>query len=797
MTRRRWRAATLALLLSPQPLIAQKLPVHTTAPAKPRKLSMPAPASEEVVVTATRRSTAISRVPVSVTAFTQAALDAKGARDISDVVRFTPGVSFDPVTNNVSIRGISSEAGAGTTGLYIDDTPVQVRNLGFNAENSLPELFDLDRVEILRGPQGTLFGAGSEGGTVRYITPQPGLQTYTSYARATASFSPDGAPSYDLGVALGGPIIKDVLGFRASVSHEFDGGYLDHVNYQTGAVTDRNTNSTDVTTFRGALAYQPFAGLLITPSVFYQQRLKDDTDAYIVGLSDPAAGVFRTNSPSFVRDHDRFYVPSLNVKWDMNGVSVIADTSRLHRNNLSGYDGTLYNLSYYETLGPLQPYEPLLLPTGINPALPYYKATSRVLNRQDNFSQEIRLQSNDPAARLTWVAGAFYQRSRQFSSEQIQDPLVDNLFIPVFGQTSDVVQGAPLAGIDSYINQTEAVDKQIAGFANATYTVLPGVKLIGGLRYAHTSFSFTNFADGSQNGGYKSAAGGTTENPVTGNATLSWQVSPRDMVYVGWARGYRVGGASPPAPQDACSTDLTSFGLTATPSSYRSDTVESWEIGAKDRLLGGRLQLAASAFSINWSNIQQAVLLPTCGIQYTTNLGDAVSRGFDAQATILPADGVTLDATLGFTDAHYTTNAFAGSGSESLIAHAGDSIGDPSWKFSLGARYDVPETVRFLGGRAYLRADYQYEGQPSGTTPVLDMQTAQWDPDYFRTDATNDVSLRAGAVFDNGANVSLFVNNLLNATPRLSHLHETAGSQTFYDTTLRPLYAGVEVTFRH
>jgi outer membrane receptor protein involved in Fe transport len=791
MTLRRWRRATaLALALLPAPLLAQ-------TDAKPARKPRPHGGAEEIVVTATRRSSAISRVPLSVTAFTQATLDAKGARDISDVVRFTPGVSFDPVTNNVSIRGISSEAGAGTTGLYIDDTPVQVRNLGFNAENSLPELFDLDRVEILRGPQGTLFGAGSEGGTVRYITPQPGLADYSSYGRATASFSPDGAPSYDLGVALGGPIVKDVLGFRASVSHEFDGGYLDHVNYQTGAITDRNTNSVDVTTFRGALAYQPFAGLLITPSVFYQQRLKGDTDAYFPAMSDPAAGVFRNGSPSLVRDNDRFYVPSLNVKWALNGVTAISDTAWLHRNNLTGYDGTLYNLSYYNTLlDSDSPYYPLLLPGGINPALPPYKATSRVINRQDNFSQEIRLQSDDAARRLSWVGGVFYQHDRQFSSEQLQDPLANTLFVPVFGQTIEQYFGAPLVGEDSYVNQTSAIDRQIAAFGNATYRIVDGLKLTGGLRYAHTQFSFVNFAAGSQNGGTTSGAGGTTENPVTGNATLSYQITPRDMVYVGWARGYRVGGADAPVPQDVCAQDLANFAISQAPSSYRSDSVDSWEIGAKDRLLNGRLQLAVSVFDIDWTHIQQDVLLPICGIQYTTNLGDAVSRGFDAQATLIPAEGVTLDTTLGFTDAHYTTDATAGSSSASLIARAGDSIGDPAWKFSLGARYDLPETARLYGGRMYVRADYQYIGPPSGTVPDRDPQTAGYDPGYVLTDATNDVSLRGGVVFDDGVNVSVFVNNLLNATPRLSHLHETLGSELYYDTTLRPLYAGVEVTFR-
>ena len=201
MTKRWKHAAAIApgtlgaagLLLLPMTAEAQTAPGHRAVSAHavaPRQSTAgkAAPAGgEEIVVTATRRASAISRVPLSISAFSQKTLDQKGARNIADVVRFTPGVTFDPENNNVSIRGISSEAGAGTTGIYIDDTPVAIRNLGFNAENSLPELFDLDRVEVLRGPQGTLFGAGSEGGTVRYITPQPSLTTYSTYDRATIS----------------------------------------------------------------------------------------------------------------------------------------------------------------------------------------------------------------------------------------------------------------------------------------------------------------------------------------------------------------------------------------------------------------------------------------------------------------------------------------------------------------------------------------------------------------------------------------------------------------------------------
>ena len=128
---------------------------------------------QEIVVTATRHEESLSKVPLSVTALTQDAMDERGIKDFQDIARFTPGVNIDTSgTNAISIRGISSSAGAGTTGIYIDDTPIQMRSLGFNPDDTLPKTFDLERVEVLRGPQGTLFGAGAEGGAVRYIMTQ-------------------------------------------------------------------------------------------------------------------------------------------------------------------------------------------------------------------------------------------------------------------------------------------------------------------------------------------------------------------------------------------------------------------------------------------------------------------------------------------------------------------------------------------------------------------------------------------------------------------------------------------------
>src|SRR5258708_35388450 len=192
---------------------------------------------EEIVVTATRREEGISKVPISMTALSQDALDQRGIRDLTELVRFTPGVSIDTTgTNQISIRGISSSAGAGTTGIYIADTPIQMRELGFNPDETLPNTFDLDRVEVLRGPQGTLFGSGSEGGTIRYIMTQPSVSQESTYVRSEAAYTQHGAPSGEEGISHRGPPLHAPLAYRASIWYRYHGGWinpLDNPNNNT------------------------------------------------------------------------------------------------------------------------------------------------------------------------------------------------------------------------------------------------------------------------------------------------------------------------------------------------------------------------------------------------------------------------------------------------------------------------------------------------------------------------------------------------------------------------------------
>mgnify|MGYP001158030063 CR=1 FL=1 len=248
---------------------------------------------EEVVVTSTRQAELLSKVPLSVTAFGQEQMDSQGLKQMDDLVRLTPGLNLTRIAtggSQIAIRGISSGAGAGTTGVYIDDSPIQVRNLGFGAGSAFPGLFDIERVEVLRGPQGTLFGAGSEGGTIRFIQSLPSLTSYSTYGRAEIGNTEKGAMTYEGGGAFGGPIIEDSVGFRVSGFYRREGGYVDAINGNytivdpTGSLygdsvnftpTDKlasDTNWSRTVAARAALTFAPTDTLTITPSVFYQKQ---------------------------------------------------------------------------------------------------------------------------------------------------------------------------------------------------------------------------------------------------------------------------------------------------------------------------------------------------------------------------------------------------------------------------------------------------------------------------------------------------------------------------------------------
>ncbi len=786
------------------------LPLAWAAPAAAETAAAaadnaPATAVGEIVVTATRREESLSKVPESISAFTAAKMDVQGVKSFADLAKFTPGVAFDPDTKDISIRGIDSQAGSGTTGVYIDDTPIQVRNLGISANNTLPAVFDLDRVEVLRGPQGTLFGAGSEGGTVRYITPQPSLTTYSGFAHSELAYTQDGAPSYEFGAAFGGPIIDDKLGFRVSAWIRRDGGWIDRVNYQTLDVTDANANRTDTYVLRAALAWRPIESLTITPGIDFQKRDQHNYDNYWVSISNPGAGQYLSGTPDRQMDSDRFLLPTLKVEWDAGPVKLISNTAYFDRlERVNGYSATLYDLSFFQrylngsefgfpsdpqgvACATCQNLYPLLTATGPNvPGLPNYLARALITNGQQDFTQEFRVQSNDPSSRLQWVAGVFYAHDAQRSTEEIQDPELPQITQLLWGESVLDAWGEDLLpNGDDYINDTRAHDRQLALFADGVLGVTDKLKIEAGVRFAWTHYDFINLNDGPQDllddGGVPAiAVGSKNETPFTPKLSLTYQLTSDDLIYATASKGYRIGGATPPLPADACGPGF--------PSSYNSDSVWSYEAGTKDRFLDRTLQVSASAYYIRWSNIQQSFLVPACGIQFTTNAGDAVSKGFDLQGQWQVTRAFDVELAVGYTNAHYTKTAL--DANLDVLDVAGQPLNVTPWTVTVGAQYNFTVFSR----EAFIRGDYEY----TSSTPVLGEfpGTAFSDPSLPSDPVTNLISARAGLNYDKWE-IQLFVNNLLNSHPQLNLNHEDQDTLLFEATTFRPRTIGISATVRY
>jgi len=799
---------------------------------------------QEVVVTATRHEEALSKVPLSVSVLTKDSMDLKGIKDFADVARFTPGVAFDTSqTNAIAIRGISSTGGSGTTGIYIDDVPIQMRALGFNPDDALLKVFDLDRIEVLRGPQGTLFGAGSEGGTVRYITTAPSLTKTSVYAKGESSFTQGGSMSYEAGVAAGGPIVEGTFGVRASAWYRRDGGWIDRLDPTTLQVVDKNANHDQTTVLRLAALWQPSAAVRITPSVFYQNRERNDVTIFWPTLSNPGSNRYVSLNPAPRSEPDKLYLPSLNVEWDFGPARLISTTAYFHRDDVSGYDGTLYNLGYFQTLGGFDPTAfPVLDGSGVHlPAgLQNYRAPASVTNQQRNETEELRLQSNDPNARLFWTVGAFYSQNRQFSLEEIHDPMVDAFFNQLLGMPIAAVFGCcfnpdgssylPMG--DSYFNRLLSHDRQIAGFGEVNFKLTDTLKLIAGVRVSKVKFSIQSLSDGPQNSGPRPGAQESTETPVTPKVGLQWQADPNDMFYFTFAKGFRSGGGNPSIPFDptfqnpniGCTQDFLNFGIAHSPDTYKSDSVQSFELGAKNNI-NNRIRLASSIYYIKWKDIQGNVVPPICQIQWTDNLGDAVSKGFDVQADFEVSEALSIESAFGYTDARYTKNGFPSGALTSgpnpplpLVAN-GDAIAGPNgigtgqsippWTATVGVQY------RFgaFGHESFVRLDYEYLAGDKWVHAALDPNTSQYDnKDHTRPSLSlpmsnqSFASLRAGTNIANCA-VSLFVDNLTDSHTITNFNHQTnsfdpvtlqlLASPAYRSITYRPRTFGLTATYRY
>ena len=719
---------------------------------------------QEVTVTATRREEEINKVPVNVTAYTPQLMDDQGVRQIDDLARLTPDLQFTHTSgaagnnsSNIAIRGVFSDVGAATTGVYIDDTPIQMRNVGYWNANAFPQVFDLERVEVLRGPQGTLFGAGAEGGAVRFITPEPGLDKYTGYVRSEIAETLSGDPSYETGAALGGPIVDDKLGFRLSAWGRNDGGYIDRVSPDTGQTVDSNANHQQSFVGRAALAAVPIDGLKLTASMFYQNVYNHDRDQYWSTLSNASDDDFKQGSRTQQPTRDSFYLPALKVQYDLEKVSFISNTSYFYHKDYAALDYTTYFAGIFDG-------DPLQYLPGDAPSQAF------ITNQQNAFTEEARVQSTDLNALIDWTVGFFYSDETQHDAD-----------ITINGQADYT---SSLGSLPSFVEYTTARDKQIAGYADVDLNVTHAFKVSAGIRVSNDKFYFDQtsaFSGAAQT----PVAGTQSDTPVTPKFGVSYQLDANNFLYATAAKGFRQGGVNGDVPTNLCQADLTALGLTTTPTSYTPDSLWSYELGAKDSLFGGRLNLDSSVYALKWKSIQQSVRLPSCGFSYVDNLGSATGVGGDLAARFKVTQDFLAGFSAGYVSLTYDRTILEGA--DAVLVNKGDVIGGPPFHVAAWTLYKF----NLFNHGAFYRIDYTYQNG----TPAVDKDTFSYDPTLAQPGPLKSLSMRAG-MYVNGWELSLFGNNLTKEEAPLAISHDIPGSEPYYLQSYRPLTFGVTASYR-
>jgi iron complex outermembrane recepter protein len=792
-----YKVVALSALLSPLGISA----VHGQDTQDATKL-------DEIIVTAQRRAESLDKVPVSVTAYSQKTMDELHIQSFGDLASVVPGLSFTTVGNSqqqsntdVAIRGIYSNGNSPTTGIYIDETPIAVRQnaaAGFSGSPH-PDIFDLDRIEVLRGPQGTLFGSSAMGGVIRFITPSPNLQDTSGYSKAEFSYTDRGAPSYAVGLAYGAPIVQGVAGFRVSGWFHSDGGFIDIEDPYTGQILNRNANSETSYTIRPAFTYQPTENLTITPAVFIQHEHSDAPPEYWrTDLPNPEPGAFVSGygwrSPEQPVQDD-LTVPSLAIKYNFAGLSLQSDSSYVDR--------SYYDYDDYSELLPAFFGGPPLAPQ-----LAGFNSYDQNVVWTRAWQQEFRLSSQDTDSRFNWVAGLYYRHALD-GVQQFIAPDLSPLTELLFGQSSLQTYGIPdfVTGglaVDSYSRFTTVTESK-AVFGEITYEIVPRLKTNIGLRIERSSVQDQVEEYG---GPLQGTTYGTTvlpdqkQTPITPRFGLTYQYTDKDMVYATAAKGYRPGGSNSPNATEnpLCDASFKALGLNSVPSTYDSDSLWSYELGAKDSLFNDRLSFQTSVYYIDWSGIQTQVNLPSCGAFYTANRGKAISQGFDFQVEAVVAEGLKATANVGYTDVYYPNAEYGAAvgGAPPLLIGAGDKLPNVApWNASVHVDYSVDIGRIWDEARSYLRVDYRW----IDATPRGDPATVGYDPvvggpvGFAPNSAYGVLNLRLGVVHG-GLDVSAFVNNATNADPALGLTHASLTDSLISATAIRPLTMGLTGLYR-
>jgi outer membrane receptor protein involved in Fe transport len=659
-----------------------------TQPKATPDASAPPAGSEvaEIVVTALKRDSNLEKTPISMSAVTGANLAVEGVTDVHGLLQTTPSLSFvdgGPAQTRVFIRGIDSP-GEPTTGVYYDETPVTGAvgsSSDAGATTPLVKLFDVDRVEALRGPQGTLYGSGSMGGTLRVIFNKP-VFDYEAAMDADVTGTVHGAAGYDVEGMVNIPLIKDELAVRVVAYDQYNGGYVDN--------TFLNQNNVNTSTAQGGRVmarFKPNDNLTIDGSIMYQHAFGQDPKWTYGG---PA---YDSTAQVQLPYDDKLTIYNLTARWDLGPVAVTAIASDMHRDVMSGAQDT----SYFFDKDLNNPATCSAFAGGGSPCTSAEQSSfnsyvrgfipSAILDSQtiDNPTAELRFSSTGKQF-IDWTVGGFFSDR------------TTHAFVPIYG--ANAATGALNEQDVLYARAIYDKLEQFAAFGEGSAHLTDKLTLTFGARY----FDYNRTEGGSIPVGLNLVGASVTpysqlsssESGFVTKTDLSYQFNSNLLAYFSASQGFRPGGVN------------QVLGLSASLTDYQPDTLWDYEVGVKTNWFDHRLVLDIDGYLINWSDMQ--VLGHGTGtaanFQFITNAGTAQVKGIETSLTAMPVRNFTIQGNLTVASAVLTSNQV----NANLIGAgvAGNRIPYvPEVTGGVSAQYTWPITDTFSG---MVRLDEDYVG---------------------------------------------------------------------------------------
>lgn len=633
---------------------------------------------DEIIVTASRQgSQSIQRAALAISALDPNALSDKGQGSLADVANAAPSVNVQqtqPGVNRVDMRGITTGSISVTNvqdrplvAIYLDDVP-----LALQSGNPELKVFDLERIEVIRGPQGTLYGAGSMAGTIRYITAKPDTTAFSGSAESILSYTENGNVNYGLRGIINAPI-TDTLAVRLGGYQGRNAGYIDNIG-----LGKNNANSDESTQARIAARWQPTSAFTLDASFTFAKLDVNGTNAAYAGFSRHQ---YTTQVPETFNDNLKIY--NITGAYDLGFASLSASTSYVDRKT--------HNTADYGDTAPLF-------------GIPSFISKGIVNNRVKDFSEEIRLVSARSDV-FHWTVGGYYQKTKRNYYQDTPTVDFDATFgeiigDPTFNSQTDYQAFQP----DDVFSGLQNIDEhQLALFGEATLT-LGKFDLTGGLRYFDFKQNFDLFYSGVAGslgpGEPLTQAGIEKANGFNPRAVIAYRPQDTLMFYAEAARGFRYGGVNQPVPATFCGDALEEAGLTSAPLTFGPDNLWSYTIGQKGQFFDRRVTLNLAAFYVDWKKVQTNRNLD-CGYYFTQNAGKVRSMGLELESRFKLSDALTVGVNGSYTDAD----------ANGPIPNAGAVDGDPvpffpKYTLSANAAYVVP----LNDGALTFSGDFQMRG---------------------------------------------------------------------------------------